>query len=267
MDIEYIKSNWCTKRQDANAGIDAWDSVAESYVYDPKINFEKDSFLRFVDSKITLTKDMRVLDVGCGAGAYSMALAERVGHVDGVDYSPKMISLAEQYAREHSIDNVRFLERDWHNCDADKFKATYDVVIAHTTPAIVDYASFSKMAAASKKYCFFCVPARRTDQVFDELKRLAGIKPSTNDAAVAYAFSTIWNSGCNPEMQYDETTWHSEMTVNEAHKWYVSRLKERCALDKDLEGRLREHLRNISKIGLVSEEIKTTLVSFFWSVT
>ena len=38
-----------------------------------------------------LCKDMQVLDVGCGAGAYSCRIAERTGSVTGVDFSPRMI--------------------------------------------------------------------------------------------------------------------------------------------------------------------------------
>ena len=38
----------------------------------------------------------RVLDVGCGAGAFAAQLATRVGHVDAVDRSPVMIEAARR---------------------------------------------------------------------------------------------------------------------------------------------------------------------------
>src|SRR6266536_1888861 len=39
---------------------------------------------------------MRVLDVGCGAGAFAAELASRAGHVDALDRSPAMIEAARQ---------------------------------------------------------------------------------------------------------------------------------------------------------------------------
>lgn len=45
------------------------------YVHDGSINFANDAFLRVLLEKVPLSKDMAVLDVGCGAGAYGIALA------------------------------------------------------------------------------------------------------------------------------------------------------------------------------------------------
>jgi SAM-dependent methyltransferase len=40
----------------------------------------------------------RVLDVGCGAGAFAAKLAARAGHVDALDRSPEMIKAARRVA-------------------------------------------------------------------------------------------------------------------------------------------------------------------------
>ncbi len=40
----------------------------------------------------------RVLDVGCGAGAFAVELARRAVHVDALDRSPAMIEEAERVA-------------------------------------------------------------------------------------------------------------------------------------------------------------------------
>jgi len=45
----------------------------------------------------------RVLDLGCGAGPYSIWFAERGAQVSGLDLSATMISLARQKATEHSL--------------------------------------------------------------------------------------------------------------------------------------------------------------------
>lgn len=54
----------------------------------------------------------RWLDVACGPGVVSCAVAARVGTVTGVDLTPAMIDEAERKAREEGIDNVSFLLGD-----------------------------------------------------------------------------------------------------------------------------------------------------------
>jgi len=50
----------------------------------------------------------RWLDVACGPGVISRAMAGRVGSVSGVDLTPAMVEEAERRAREEGIDNVGF---------------------------------------------------------------------------------------------------------------------------------------------------------------
>ena len=48
------------------------------------------------------------LDVCCGTGGLTFALAERCRRVDGIDHSPKMIARADAARRERGIDSVSF---------------------------------------------------------------------------------------------------------------------------------------------------------------
>jgi SAM-dependent methyltransferase len=50
----------------------------------------------------------RLLDVGCGDGAYTMRLAEECGQVDAVDIEPRRIALFRDRIRHHAVrDRVR----------------------------------------------------------------------------------------------------------------------------------------------------------------
>src|SRR5262245_1316845 len=62
-----------------------------------------------------LSRGMRVLDVGCGAGDVSFLASSIVGpegSVVGVDRSPQAIATAEQRATKAGISNVRFVVSD-----------------------------------------------------------------------------------------------------------------------------------------------------------
>ncbi len=265
MELSYLRSKWIRYTQgDIQEEISAWDSVAEDYVPDGDATMREDPFLALLHSKGILAKDMRVLDVGCGAGAYTIALAGEVGEAHGVDFSPKMIRAAKRFAMELKIKNVDFFERDWFGCPGDEFAGKYDLVFAHTTPAVSDYETLVKLMDASKRYCALCKPARRTDEVFDQIRRLAGEHRRGNDDSVAYAFGTVWGYGYNPEVSYRETVWKSEKTLEEAERWYLGRMKGTCTVDDRMEAKIRGFLKEISVGGIVSETTHTTLVNMFW---
>lgn len=78
-----------------------------------------------------LTPGARVLDVGCGTGASTIATAQLVGmagHVTGVDISGIMLEQARRRTREAGLENVRYLEGDAQTCALGD--ATHDIVMS-----------------------------------------------------------------------------------------------------------------------------------------
>jgi len=68
-----------------------------------------------------------ILDVGCGSGRYSLELASKGAHVVGIDISRKMLSMAEERAREGGLSNCIFIQGDFHEM---YFRATFDIVLS-----------------------------------------------------------------------------------------------------------------------------------------
>lgn len=75
-----------------------------------------------------LTDGDRVLDVGCGCGATTLAAARQAAAVLGADISEQMLEMAQRRAGSAGIDNVSFLNADVQS--ADLGEATFDVVIS-----------------------------------------------------------------------------------------------------------------------------------------
>lgn len=59
--------------------------------------------LDFIVALLELPKGSKILDVGCGAGRHSIALAKRGCQVTGLDYSHRMIELASEKAKRDGV--------------------------------------------------------------------------------------------------------------------------------------------------------------------
>ena len=71
MKIEDIKKYWVTEKRDAKSDVDLWDSQSD----DPTYQNTYDCFLKLLEDEHMLDKRFDVLDIGCGAGAYSLSSA------------------------------------------------------------------------------------------------------------------------------------------------------------------------------------------------
>jgi ubiquinone/menaquinone biosynthesis C-methylase UbiE len=71
---------------------------------------------------VPLRPGMDVLDVGCGTGAVTRILAERVspGRVIGLDVSEERLAVAKDLAKEHGVSNVEYRRADVRDLDAEK---------------------------------------------------------------------------------------------------------------------------------------------------
>ncbi|HOT36415.1 MAG TPA: methyltransferase domain-containing protein [Candidatus Latescibacteria bacterium] len=106
--------------------------------------------------------DRTILDVGCGTGRFSIALAQRNARVDGIDPAPTMLAIATRLASEQGVaDKCRFIEADLDNFSAAE---KYDYVIGIglfdylATPA----AALKRMTGLAKKRVIVTFPRRWT---------------------------------------------------------------------------------------------------------
>lgn len=94
---------------------------------DPQQRLLRETYFR----EIPFPASARVLEVGCGTGGVTRALAgwESVGEAVGVDPSPQFVARARELAAE--IDNVSFTEGDGRALPFDD--ESFDAVVFHTT--------------------------------------------------------------------------------------------------------------------------------------
>lgn len=103
-----------------------WDKAAEKYAASPIDDME--GYLQTLErTRSYLSKDDRVLELGCGTGSTALLLAKDVGHITASDISNKMLAFGINAARVQNITNIDFIPSDIYD---DKFGAEpYDAVL------------------------------------------------------------------------------------------------------------------------------------------
>jgi SAM-dependent methyltransferase len=98
---------------------------------DPEFVAYRDAYV----AKMGLAPTAHVLDVGCGTGVVTRALAGRdgfSGHVTGIEQSPEFVEVAKRLADEAGVgERTEFRVGDAHALDV--ADASVDAVVAHTT--------------------------------------------------------------------------------------------------------------------------------------
>ena len=236
MTLEQLKQSWVSNsKPEVQARL--WDRASADYKNKPLPDPEKDPFLKRLREEVPLHEGIRTLDIGCGAGGYSLALAPFVTEAVGVDISGGMIEIA---------------------------RARGKVVFAHMTPAVCDYATLEKMDACAARLCMLQKPTRRRDSVLDRALELVGILPEAADQAMVSTYNYLWEKGYEPHFVYDRETWHTERATEDMVGWCTDRAKLRKELTPAEEAEIACFVRSLSENGIVSECTTTTRVTTIW---
>ena len=59
-----------------------------------------------------LEKEYVLFDIACGNGEWTEIVSEYVGHIDGYEYSQKMVELAREEAEKKQIKNITYVQAD-----------------------------------------------------------------------------------------------------------------------------------------------------------
>ena len=78
---------------------------------------------------------MRILDVGCGTGHFSIKLAQKGAHVIGIDLSDKMLNIAQKKVKDNDL-TIEFKKMDAHQLNFPD--AFFDGVFSMATIEFVD---------------------------------------------------------------------------------------------------------------------------------
>jgi SAM-dependent methyltransferase len=269
MNVEDIRKNWVVPHNNFQSQVDMWDSQAEDPIYNIMPTFEDNKFLQLLQQEQMINPTFDVLDVGCGVGVYAMTIAKRAHSAMGVDFSQKMISRGKAKLEQDKISNVTLSCMDWSTVDIEKqgFKERFDLVFAHTTPAICDLTTFEKMNAASKRFCVISNPSKMVEPVLQKVHELVGLdsdKGNCGDTRI-YVLDMLFHMGYLPKLAYEHQVWPMNQSYDDACFYYIGRTTMAKQLTPDEIDKIKQYLASIKTAeGKVIDQIDTTITTIYW---
>lgn len=267
-DFMYFKNIWESKGRDsAKHSMELWNKRAEEWEKELDSNAEfKQSLSQRVDSccdyllsKGLLQPDQDVLDIGCGTGRFVVEFAKRTHSASGLDLSPNMIRLAEDYSKEQNITNTSFFACDFKSLDVGEYgwHKKFDLVFTSITPAIGTYDCLEKLGCISKGYCFNSSFIHRQDDVQDRISRdvfrSEGHHSKRSHMKWYYSlFNLLLFMGYLPVSDYYKQDRMERIRLDELSVYYYAKPYFRENADKENE-RIRQQVYDYLRLGADKE--------------
>jgi ubiquinone/menaquinone biosynthesis C-methylase UbiE len=153
-----------------------WDRTADRYAATPIVD-EAAYQTKLAATQRLLRPDMELFEFGCGTGSTALIHAAHVRHIRAVDFSARMIEIAEAKARKAGIDNVSFEKGAIETIDL--APQSLDMVLALSVLHLLrnKEAAIAKVFAALKPGGYF---VSSTACVREMVPALALVTPITN---------------------------------------------------------------------------------------
>jgi len=245
--------------------IETWDEIAKAND-DASLGMGEERIREVIDVLRTLkliTKESKVLDIGCGTGAYTLPFADMCKSVEAVDFSPEMLRGLQEQIKQKGISNVQITKSNFEQFveNAKNEQRTYDLVFASMNPGLYSGDSILKMSKLSSGSCVYIAPSQITNQAQSELSFLLEepMEQIAKGNNVIYPFSMLYYMGCSPQMfytNYDSTKHEEKEQMIERLVKYFSKRRTKAvdikkAIVKYVEDNVRDGLVEDRTAGLV----------------
>ncbi len=196
-----------------------WDKASATYNTNPKELRDRrmEKVLGLLKSKGLLFEGMRVLDIGCGTGLMTLALAQQGAMVTAMDFSQGMLERLRADLPPELSDRITLVHEDWHNVDivAQGWEKSFDLVVAFMSPGVATPKAFDKMIQCASKGCAVRGwAARRQHPILMDLwekimKRPLDDKPQS----ILYKINILFSRGLFPDVCFDRVEWDQKIPL------------------------------------------------------
>ena len=155
--------------------------------------------VRYLMQQQLLVPGDHVLDVGCGAGTFTLPFAATASGVTGVDPSGAMLSRLQSAAGNAGLDNIRPIRTTWEDYCPEE---PHDLVFSAFCPGIYDRHTLAKMEQASSRSCCYVAGDVSHFQLLGELWAAITGECYTAEAwDIAHPVNYLRNTSRNPRVR------------------------------------------------------------------
>lgn len=122
-DIDWV-SLWQEKLSQKREKPKNWDKEAEKFSQRSK----QDEYQKNLFSKMRISKDDTVLDLGCGEGSITIPIAGKVKKVTAIDSSSKMLEILAKKCKDKNIKNIDIIKENLEDVTLEKV-IKHDIVL------------------------------------------------------------------------------------------------------------------------------------------
>ncbi len=91
-----------------------WNNDAKNYDNRAKKSYKSyQNIINFIKKEIT--NEMKILDIGTGTGEIPINIYKNAKSIEAIDFSPEMITIAQNKSETRGIQNIKFLVQDSSN--------------------------------------------------------------------------------------------------------------------------------------------------------
>jgi len=170
---------------------------------DRRVKFTTDS----LRSRGLLRDTDSVIDVGCGAGLFTLEFAKHVKRAVGLDYSKRFMDFATEQANARGLTNSEFMVEDFYKLDVDAtgLAGAFDLVFASVTPASSGEGCLEKLMRMSRAYCHSTSIVSKRNSLYERVAYDVFYEKhqSRFEGDGFYALTNLlWVEGYYPELSY-----------------------------------------------------------------
>ncbi|NBG87111.1 class I SAM-dependent methyltransferase [Isachenkonia alkalipeptolytica] len=269
-ELKYWVDLWEKQEKGRHKQQEFWDNRAD--FFDGKVFTEGkigSNVVKLLKSKNMLSKDMKVLDIGCGPGKHTLPMAKEVKSITALDISENMLKHLQKNMESTNILNIHPISLDWKDVDLKgrQWEKAFDLVFASMTPGVFNYETLEKMLMACRKYCYLSGFVRRSDrlenEIADYIYEKYQLSPKKIDK-VYYVFNILWQLDYTPEIEYIHRKWEDDMTVEEAYSLYTDKMSSMVSLSEEDREKIKKILEHKSHKGKVTEKTEVIQGILTW---
>ncbi|MCK9474137.1 class I SAM-dependent methyltransferase [Sulfurimonas sp.] len=233
-------------------GSSDWDNKSKEMA--PRM--QKSEYVEDFISRMNISMDDTVLDVGCGPGTLAIPLAKKVKHVIAIDFSAKMLEELEAYAKREGITNITTHLIGWD--DDWSHLPKVDIAVASRSVEVHDLdEALSKMSSQALKACYLTY---KTGGSFVDIEILDYIgKKIITNPDFWYIPLLLYKDGHLPKIDYI-TTKDGSVRYTNADEFVKSLIWSLGSLDEAQQQKAREYYELYVKNK--QDDIKPTIWAF-----